>query len=214
MSKENVNAVDEALKLPGKKEFEQVLTEKLAAGEEQDANNLIVVLTDVDNFLRVNENFGFEKGDEVLIAIGRHLAANLSDDAQLFRLHGDSFAILFDGEKEKEDVFLLMEKARESLDVKLPDGSPMTISIGVAAAFDDASRYFELIRKADGALFRSKTGGRNRVALAREEKMVTKTSHYTTDQLKRLTLLSKQEGVGEAVLLREALDMLLNKYSH
>lgn len=212
MSKEKLNAVDEALKLPGKTEFEQVLTEKLSVEEGHD--NLIVVLTDVDHFLRVNENFGVEKGDEVLIAIGRHLAENVSEDAQLFRLHGDSFAIIFDGAKEKEDVFLLMEKIRDTLDVKLPDGSPMTLSVGVAAAFDDASRYYELMRKADGALFRSKTGGRNRVALAREEKMVTKTSHYTTDQLKRLTLISKQEGVGEAVLLREALDMLLNKYSH
>ena len=47
---------------------------------------------------------------------------------------------------------------------------------------------------------------------AREEKMVPKTSHYTSDQLKRLSALSKREGIGEAILLREALDMLLKKY--
>ena len=45
-----------------------------------------------------------------------------------------------------------------------------------------------------------------------EEKMVPKTSHYTRDQLQRLGKLSKREGVGEAILLREALDMLLKKY--
>ena len=43
-------------------------------------------------------------------------------------------------------------------------------------------------------------------------KMVPKTSHYTQDQLKRLNLLSKREGIGEAILLREAMDMLLKKY--
>ena len=48
--------------------------------------------------------------------------------------------------------------------------------------------------------------------LAKEEKMVPKTSHYTSDQLKRLSKLSKREGIGEAVLLREALDMLLKRY--
>ena len=42
--------------------------------------------------------------------------------------------------------------------------------------------------------------------------MVPKTSHYTSDQLKRLSALSKREGIGEAILLREALDMLLKKY--
>ena len=93
-----------------------------------------------------------------------------------------------------------------------PDGEEMTISVGIAAAFDDASRYQELMRKAESAMFRVKYAGRNKVALAREEKMVPKTSHYTADQLRRLTALSKREGVGEAILLREALDMLLKKY--
>lgn len=46
----------------------------------------------------------------------------------------------------------------------------------------------------------------------REEKMIPKTSHYTQEQLQRLGKLSKLEGIGEAILLREALDMLLKKY--
>jgi hypothetical protein len=43
--------------------------------------------------------------------------------------------------------------------------------------------------------------------------MVTKTSHYTQGQLERLSQLAGREGVGEAVLLREALDDLLRRYS-
>ena len=68
------------------------------------------------------------------------------------------------------------------------------------------------MRKAESALFRVKQNGRNKVLLAREEKMIPKTSHYTADQLQALTKLSKREGIGEAILLREALDMLLKKY--
>ena len=48
--------------------------------------------------------------------------------------------------------------------------------------------------------------------MAREEKMIPKTSHYTQEQLQRLGELSKLEGIGEAILLWEALDMLLKKY--
>ena len=88
----------------------------------------------------------------------------------------------------------------------------MSITIGMATAFEDANRTPELIRKADSALYRAKSGGRNKVAMAKEEKMVPKTSHYTQDQLQRLAVLAKHEGVGEAILLREALDMLLKKY--
>jgi predicted DNA-binding protein len=62
-------------------------------------------------------------------------------------------------------------------------------------------------------MYRSKAAGRSKVSLAREERMVTKTSHYTQGQLDRLSNLAKREGLGEAVLLREAMDDLLRKYS-
>jgi predicted DNA-binding protein len=44
--------------------------------------------------------------------------------------------------------------------------------------------------------------------------MVAKISHYTYEQLQRLGELAKREGLGEAVLLREALDDLLKKYDY
>jgi len=52
------------------------------------------------------------------------------------------------------------------------------------------------------------------VMLAFEERMAPKTSHFTLTQLERLAELAKDQGIGEAVLLREALDDLLVKYLH
>ena len=207
---EKHQAVNDALQFPLGDAFEKAVVEFMEAHPDGD-EELVIAVTDLDNFMRINDTFGREAGDRVLIETGRQLAADLPENARIYRIAGDEFGILFTG-MEKEEVFLLMEKKRTAFSVKAPDGEEMTISIGIAAAFDDATRFQELIRKADSAMFRAKYAGRNKVALAREEKMVPKTSHYTSDQLKRLSALSKREGIGEAILLREALDMLLKKY--
>lgn len=204
------NPVNEALRFPLGSEFEADVTAFMEAHGD-DGEVMVIALIDLDNFLHINTDFGREAGDRILIETGRAIASGLPESAKVYRVSGDEFGIIFTG-MEKEEVFLFLEKKREVFSVKAPDGEALTISIGIAAANDDAQRTQELIRKAESAMFRAKYSGRNRVALAREEKMVPKTSHYTADQLKRLTVLSKREGIGEAILLREALDMLLKKY--
>ncbi len=201
------NPVNIALGLPKAKQFERDLTALLVAEE-----SVVLVMSDCDFFMRVNDKFGREEGDRVLIETGKHIVASVPDDAKVYRYGGDAFAIIFPAAYEKEDVFLLMEKLRASYDISLPDGDRITVSIGIAAAPEDASQYNELVRKAEGAMCRGKASGRNKVSLAREEKMVVKTTHYTLDQLSRLTKLSRREGTSEAILLREALDGLLKKY--
>ena len=209
---EHHKRVDEALNLKGGKEFEEDLQALLTAENAEEGDNVIIVLVDLDNFARVNSDFNRDEGDRVIIETGNHLKNYLGESGTLYRVGGDEFGFIFKGQMEKEDIFLLMEDMRKNYDVKLPDVMAMTISIGIATAFENASRYQELVRMADSAMFRAKYNGRNKVALAKEEKMVPKTSHYTQDQLKRLNLLSKRKGIGEAILLREAMDMLLKKY--
>ncbi len=173
--------------------------------------DFVLAMTDLDFFGTLNENFGPDEGDKVLIEFGKYIAVCIKGSGKCYRYGGDEFAIIFEG-IEKEDVFLMLEGMRSSYNYELPDKTKATISIGIAANNDDASTASELIRKAEGAMVRAKQLGRNRVSLARDDKMVTKTTHYTAEQLHRLTKISKREGIGEAILLREALDALLKKY--
>lgn len=207
MSEKKTNAVNEALCLPLSDSLEQ----DLAAQLKQDGKATLVMI-DLDNFMRVNDTFGHEEGDRVLIAIGRSLKESLPGDAALYRFGGDQFAVLFGTEYEKEDVFLLMERIRAAHSCPLPDGSQQTLSMGIASCPEDGELPGEVIRKADAAMVRAKLSGHNRVCLAREEKMVVKTAHYPQDMLHRLTKLSKREGASEAILLREALEQLLRRY--
>lgn len=211
-AKKEEQVVNKALKLPLGEDFDNDLTELLAAEGAEFGDTIVIALSDVDHFYHINDDFGLDAGDKVLIETGEYFKKNLPDYCKIYRIGGDEFGFIFKGDFEKEDIFLLLEDIRKRYEVKTPDGVMQTISIGMATAFDDANRCQELFRKADSALYRAKSGGRNKVALAKEEKMVPKTSHYTQEQLKRLTKLSKREGIGEAILLREAIDMLFKKY--
>ncbi len=206
------NPVNEALNFPLGDKFEEDLTEILESDAEERGETVVIALVDFDEFMHINKDFGVEEGDRVLIEMGRYIQKKVPKDATVYRIGGDEFGIIFKGLTEREDIFLFLNDLKNDFDVVTPDGQKHSLTIGMATAFVDATRCAELVRKADGALFRAKAGGRNRVTMAREEKMIPKTSHYTQDQLQRLSKLANREGIGEAFLLREALDLLLKKY--
>lgn len=209
-----VTAVNDALQFPVGEQFDADLAEILNSGAEENGEVVAIALIDCDRFDPINKDFGPEEGDRVLIAAGRYIASVLPKEAKVYRIGGDEFGVIFRGTLEREEIFLLLNDLKNGYDVKTPDGARQTITVGMATAFEDASRGPELVRKADSALYRAKVSGGNRVTMAREEKMVPKTSHYTQDQLQRLAKLARREGIGEAILLREALDMLLKKYDN
>lgn len=207
-----VNAVNDALQFPNGDAFEEDLNDILNSEAEANGEVVAIALIDCDRFDHINKDFGGDEGDRVLIEAGRYIRDSLQEGAKVYRIGGDEFAILFRGTQEREEIFLYLNEMKNNYSVTTPDGERQTFTVGMATAFEDANRCAELIRKADGALYRAKVAGGNKVAMAKEEKMVPKTSHFTQDQLQRLAKLAKREGVGEAILLRESLDLLLKKY--
>ena len=207
-----VSAVNDALQFPTGDAFEEELNAILNSDVEASGEIVAIALIDCDKFDHINKDFGVGEGDRVLIEAGKYIRDNLPEGAKVYRIGGDEFAILFRGIMEREEIFLYLNDLKNHYAVQTPDGQRQTITVGMATAFEDANRCVELIRKADGALFRAKVSGGNKVTMAKEEKMVPKTSHFTQDQLQRLAKLAKREGVGEAILLREGLDLLLKKY--
>jgi predicted signal transduction protein with EAL and GGDEF domain len=143
----------------------------------------------------------------------------VNDTAQVFRFGGDAFAVLWPN-LEKEQAFLRLESFREAFDgvAQATGGNKsaqtrVTASAGLASYPDDGLKAPDIESKAAEALYRAKVTGRGKTCLAREENMVTKTSHYTQGQLMGLRRLAEREGIGEAVLLREGLNDLLRKYN-
>jgi len=211
-AEKKISAVNDALQFPVGQAFDEDLNEILNSDAEANGEVVAIALIDCDEFDHINKDFSPAEGDRVLIEAGTYIRNSLPEGAKVYRIGGDEFGIIFRGTMEREEIFLFLNELKNNYAVRTPDGARQAITIGMATAFEDASRCAELIRKADGALFRAKVSGGNKVAMAKEEKMVPKTSHFTQDQLQRLAKLAKREGVGEAILLREGLDLLLKKY--
>lgn len=205
---------DDLTGLPGYPAFMRDLDRWIAAEE-----TVAIGLVDLDMFGKLNEAYGDAAGDAVLRLLAESLREAVAGQGAIYRYGGDAFGVLFRG-GEKEQAFLTLEAARSAFSGKrvvTVQGESLelavAVSVGVACIPDDGADPTEAVRKANEALYRAKSSGRNKAALAREEKMVTKTSHYSQGQLQGLSRLAKRMGVGEAMLLREALDDLLRKYN-
>ena len=217
MSNHSADKLDELTGLSRDDEFAGMLEAAISRGADEQTC-VSCALLDIDFFQRINDEHGHVIGDRILRTIAASLSKQLADAGSVFRYGGDQFAVILPG-VEKEQAFLRMEKVRQSCEGEHTFGRgaekvslTLTVSAGIACHPDDGASLGDTIRKSTEALYRAKTTGRNKICLAREEKMVTKTSHYTQGQLAKLSQLAKREGVGEAFLLREALDDLFKKY--
>ena len=87
-----------------------------------------------------------------------------------------------------------------------------TLSAGLASLRRDGSRAEDLIGAAQGALWRAKSLGGDRLGLPDHERMTLKSSYYPQTQLDQLKALARQAGTKESTLLREALGDLFLKF--
>lgn len=128
---------------------------------------LALVMLDIDYFKRINDTYGHQGGDEVLIAVADLLRPEPGDDILAARYGGEEFALLLP-ETSGEVALRGAERLRrqvEELNFAGPlAGLCLTASFGVAALpHADITTIDQLIREADAALYRAKHAGRNRV---------------------------------------------------
>lgn len=188
----------------------------LAALEEAAAGDgpVAVVSVDVDQFDALNREHGKDAGDRVLVAVANAVRtwAGAAGGAA-FRGGGDEFTVILPG-VSLEQAFLSAEAFRREQVPRLgQNGVPaVTLSIGVAQYPRDGRDAAEALRAADAACYLAKDAGRDRVALPPNEEMVMRSCYYRAAAIRRLKQVAERVGHKESVLLREALDDLLEKY--
>jgi len=133
--------------------------------------NLSLLFVDIDNFKRINDDYGHQAGDRVLREVAGILTANLRKIDYVFRYGGDEFIVLM-SETDSQKATMLAHRIRAAVKREIGGmitGSRLrvTISIGIADCNTlSQEEREELLFRADGALYQAKNGGRDQVCVA------------------------------------------------
>ena len=122
-----------------------------------------LVYLDVDNFKQVNDSQGHGEGDRLLVAIAESIRGDVRDIDAVGRLGGDEFAVLMPETGEQEAQLVVQRVKDRLLEVVRSNRWPVTFSFGLLTCYERSCAVDDLIRDADALMYRSKTGGKNRI---------------------------------------------------
>jgi diguanylate cyclase (GGDEF)-like protein len=126
-------------------------------------NPLTLAFIDLDHFKQVNDNFGHEAGDAVLIAAAAAIQSQLRMGDMLIRWGGEEFILIMPNTTAAM-ACVALHRVREVGMGKRPDGTPVTASIGVTERMDDEIEdWRQLVEKADMRMYEAKQSGRDRI---------------------------------------------------
>ena len=148
--------------------FEEQLTRLIT--EIEPGNSHALIMIDIDGFKRVNDTFGHQFGDRVLIDISNSLRAMMRGDDLIGRIGGDEYMICLKNIRE-DSGFLERRSAYLCQVLNRQFGGEVAISgsVGLALYPRDGKDFDELYRKADKALYFAKHHGKNRYVFYHEE---------------------------------------------
>jgi diguanylate cyclase (GGDEF)-like protein len=122
---------------------------------------LSVMMIDIDYFKMINDNYGHQEGDKVLIALSKHIQSSLSDDCTFYRYGGEEFLVVLLAH-DIDHAYDIAQTLRASIERYVVDNIDITVSIGVSQLIKGDTPD-SIIKRADDALYIAKESGRNRV---------------------------------------------------
>jgi diguanylate cyclase (GGDEF)-like protein/PAS domain S-box-containing protein len=145
--------------LPNRTRFERTL-ERLAEGP---AQRVAVLFCDLDGFKVVNDNFGHDAGDVVLVEVARRLRGAVRDGDTVARYGGDEFVVLCAGDVDAEGLTALADRIDSTIrePYALEDVSAaLGVSVGIAEAWTNDDDLGLVTLRADRAMYRAKSAGK------------------------------------------------------
>lgn len=127
--------------------------------------NISLILIDLDEFKKVNDQYGHSAGDNILRDLANVLSHKLTKDDHLYRFGGEEFVVI-SHKRNQENTSILAELLRESIDQhRFDQNLHVTISLGIAEYKTDETG-FEWLGRADKAMYKAKGAGCNLCCIA------------------------------------------------
>lgn len=159
-------AIDPLTGLLNRSRMKQIFSNEVEMAEKE-GHGLCFVLLDLDYFKAINDQYGHDEGDKVLIKVARALEASIRESDHVFRVGGEEFCLILTNIRI-DKAFALAEKIRLKIK-KLNDGTDVhsiTVSSGLVEWLGAQDTFESLFKEADARLYQAKNAGRNQVAAA------------------------------------------------
>lgn len=141
----------------------------IAVGQPDDGSqHPAILMMDIDHFKRVNDSYGHEVGDLVLVEFAKAISGQLRHGDLFGRLGGEEFSAILPG-VTREQAESVAERLRDKIErtpIITPSGERLQITVSIGLAYPEqfpAPALELMLSKADQALYCSKQAGRNRV---------------------------------------------------
>ncbi|SEL83600.1 sensor domain-containing diguanylate cyclase [Halomonas daqiaonensis] len=127
-----------------------------------------LVMIDLDHFKKVNDTYGHDVGDRVLVELTKRLAGEMRQPDFLARWGGEEFVALLP-ETDPSEAARMAERLCRCIEVEpFPEVGGLTISLGITS-FRNGDTLNMLLKRVDNALYEAKRTGRNRVVVNGED---------------------------------------------
>jgi diguanylate cyclase (GGDEF)-like protein/PAS domain S-box-containing protein len=157
--------------LPNRSQLYASLSQALSRAK-RSGSKIALMLCDLDHFKAINDLYGHDAGDLVLVEAARRIKSCVRESDVVARLAGDEFTVTMEEVRDPDDTLQVAQKITSTLceSFELPDGHSgmIGISIGIALYPDDALTMDELLKYADVAMYRVKERGRGGYCLYAE----------------------------------------------
>jgi diguanylate cyclase (GGDEF)-like protein len=160
---------DELTNLLNRRAF-QMLGESWLEGTWPDRETFLILL-DIDHFKSINDRYGHDMGDQVLVMVAAALQAHTRADDLAGRIGGEEFAVLIRAQ-DKETALSLAQRLRKGIEDILilgADGKKVSVTASFGVAANRGFTWRQLMTKADVALYAAKQAGRNCVRMAEQD---------------------------------------------
>ena len=152
---------------------------------ERSGGVVALLFIDLDRFKAVNDTFGHDVGDRLLISVSERLAEMMRDSDTVARLGGDEFVILGEDIETDDEALALADRVVQTLKEPFQVGGvevSMPASVGVSITHDGETDPESMLREADVAMYRAKGAGGRRPEMFDESLRRELTAHLEIEE--------------------------------